>query len=136
MRPGAEPVKYEEDSSTRRSVANAKAMLVDRGVPDTVRLWYHPRLWYRVEAEWKKPHFRHEFEGFSWGYTGEGPHGLQVFLQAIGVPVTITKSISNWTPMFGGAQPVDRKGPHEWSPRNEAGIKVFRKDIDYGKDWI
>ena len=129
-------MKYEEDSSTAKSVANAKAILVDKGVPDVVRLWMDPDKWYLVEAEWEKPPFRHVFEGFSWSYAGTGSAGLVTFLNALGMDIEL-KHVAAWPALFGKDKAwTQAKGPREWSPRSGAAAKVLRKNVDYGKDWI
>lgn len=129
-------MKYEEDGSTLRSVENAKKILVDLGVPDTIRLWHDPEKWYLVEAEWEKPKRKHLFEGFSWSYAGTGSQGLVTFLNAVGMPLEL-KDVARWPALFG-ADKVQRsgKGPLEWSPRSGAATKVLLKNVDYGKDWV
>lgn len=125
-------MKYEEDGSTKRSIENVKKILIERGVPDEIRMWYGTKNWFQVQAIWKKPAYQHLFHGFSWGYTGEGPHGLLFLLKAVGADVTI-ENIGSWP-----AEPDDAaKGedPQDWSPRKPT-YRIFEKTVDYGKDWI
>jgi hypothetical protein len=124
-----------ETGATRDSVANVKEILVQKGVPDQIRLWFDPDRHWQVEAIWKKPRHRHLFEGFSWGYWGEGPAGLLFLLDAVGSKVT-KKDIATWPERFGFPGGIRHgSGPKEWSPRSPA-YKVFEKDLDYGKDWV
>lgn len=124
-----------ETGATRDSVANAKEILVRRGAPDQIRLWYDPARHYQVEAVWNKPRHRHLFEGFSWGYWGEGPAGLLFLFNAVGSAIE-KQDISRWPERFGPyPDAAHGRGPKEWSPRGPA-YKIFEKGRDYGKDWV
>lgn len=124
-----------ETGATRDSVANVKEILVQRGVPDEIRLWFDPDRHYQVEAIWNKPRQRHLFEGFSWGFWGEGPAGLLFLFKAVGSKVT-DKDIMKWPERFGAHGGIRRgDGPKDWSPRGPS-YKIFEKSADYGKDWV
>lgn len=73
-----------EDGVTSISLRNAEILLEWYGQPNLVKLWYDEREWSVVTVEWPND-FKHSFTGFSWGYTGEGPHGLEAFAEAVGL---------------------------------------------------
>lgn len=89
-----------EGGITQISLRNANRLVRALGKPDVVKLQHdqeHDEQY--VVATWNspKPHsFR--FSGFSWGYGGEGPHGLLTFLNDVlgmVIPFTI-EEIAAW----------------------------------------
>src|ERR1700690_3091106 len=81
---------------TTISLANARKLIDQFGLPDTVRLWDEPvDAEFYVTASWSKAEF--VFSGFSWGYDGEGPQGLQHFFTMIGCQPPIDgRQIRKW----------------------------------------
>ena len=79
------PVKelVPERGDTRTSLRNADYLLRTYGKPVSIELICGEDCNYGVLAIWKGT--MHLFTGFSWGYTGEGPSGLDEFLHASGV---------------------------------------------------
>jgi hypothetical protein len=71
-----------ERGDTRTSLRNADYLLRAYGKPVRIEL-INGEDTYGVLAIWKGT--MHLFTGFSWGYTGEGPSGLDEFLHASGV---------------------------------------------------
>lgn len=83
------PVELEEEGGiTQISLNNAWYSLERFGYPTTLELVEEKEEWF-VYATWKNDkntiEVRHKFSGFSWGYGGEGPHGLMIFLEALGL---------------------------------------------------
>lgn len=72
-----------ENGSTRTSLFNADYFLRVFGKPLSIELINGEDCNYGVLVIWKST--MHLFTGFSWGYTGEGPSGLDEFLHASGV---------------------------------------------------
>ena len=69
----------EECGITENSLENARELIDRLGVPNKVTLNYIKDPWdYIVKAEWDT--FTFEFSGFSWGYGGTAPHGLDLFI--------------------------------------------------------
>ena len=89
-----------EEGVTRNSLQNAKELIKRYGTPDVVEI-YQIKDEHLVKATWhargKLPHgTTHEFSGFSWGYGGEGPHGLYTFLQMLGAKLFTQEQIAKW----------------------------------------
>jgi hypothetical protein len=84
-----EPAELPQECGvTSISLENAYWLLTNLSVPTHIVLVEEPNEWY-VDATWIGEKFdektlTHRFSGFSWGYGGEGPHGLKVFLDACG----------------------------------------------------
>lgn len=77
----------EEGGITAVSLNNARKLIAILGKPKRVALRrsedpHFPD--YLVDVKWPSgAHFT--FSGFSWGYGGEGPHGLATFAEMIGL---------------------------------------------------
>lgn len=84
------PTKLEKECGvTEKSLNNALLLLTNLGKPTSVTLVEEPQEWY-VDTHWESLEYGHQdsnhrFSGFSWGYGGEGPHGLMTFLTALGL---------------------------------------------------
>jgi len=83
-----------EGGVTRISLDNAKVLIAGYGLPDSVEL-YQAECECIVEATWSVTPQRpepviHEFSGFSWGYGGEGPHGLFKFLGMLNMRIPLS----------------------------------------------
>lgn len=75
------PSKLEaEGGITNVSLNNALYLLTKFGYPLEIHLVEEPDEWY-VNMVWKNK--VHQFSGFSWGYGGEGPHGLMTLFTAL-----------------------------------------------------
>lgn len=90
----------EEGGVTQFSLRNARILIEQHGLPATVEL-HQPqngpnRGEHLVDAVWSDG-THHTFNGFSWGYGGEGPHGLEKFLAMIHItpPISIGQ-IATW----------------------------------------
>ena len=83
-----------EGGVTAISIANAKRLLDVLGKPERLELTYTDEDWYRVTAVWPLGR-NHTFTGFSWGYNGEGPRGLEIFCRMCGIKVDLPE-ISRW----------------------------------------
>lgn len=84
----------EECGVTDISLSNARSLIAKYGVPDRIRLhgsnivtvtWPHQGL--SDTLVW-------DFNGFSWGYSGQGPHGLVEFLNLCGINISIQEVAS------------------------------------------
>jgi hypothetical protein len=89
-----------EGGITEISLRNARTLLARHGLPDEVELYQAqlpPHIGeHLVEARWQDG-TRHTFSGFSWGYLGEGPRGLETFLGMLGcVPPVSLRQIARW----------------------------------------
>lgn len=74
-----------ECGTTQISLENAMFLMEQYGIPHTVTLingGNETDADYGVLAIWDG--VMHLFTGFSWGYSGEGPRGLDIFLKACG----------------------------------------------------
>jgi len=71
-----------EHGDTRTSLRNADYLLRTYGKPVSIELIRGEDCNYGVLAIWKGT--MHLFTGFAWGYSGEGPSGLDEFLRAAG----------------------------------------------------
>ncbi len=73
---------------TQISLRNAEKLIRNKGLPDRVELRHDPGKEQCVDAQWAsgsgEDTFEHTFTGLSWGYGGEGPHGLVKFLAMLG----------------------------------------------------
>jgi hypothetical protein len=72
-----------ENGSTADSIRNADYLIRTYGYPLRIDLIGGMDCNYGVLAIWKNT--MHLFTGFSWGYSGEGPSGLNEFFRASGV---------------------------------------------------
>lgn len=89
---GGSGMKLEaECGATTVSLTNAVKLLPHNGKPDRIVLRMTDVLRYEVDAEWYVPgdfSMRwHTFTGFSWGFRGTGPLGLQGFLSMADLPL-------------------------------------------------
>ena len=88
-----------EGGVTDISLHNAKELITERGLPDIIQLVNESEdaSGHVVIASWgtvpEKDPFEHRFDGFSWGYGGQGPTGLSTLFKMIGldhrVPINI-----------------------------------------------
>ena len=62
------------------STANSVALLQHIGLPVSITLSFDDVKWYQVVAVFASG-YTHTFNGFSWGYDGEGCRGLLDFLK-------------------------------------------------------
>ena len=83
-----------ETSTTRVSSNNAKVLVAHKGKPESLTFSFSRGDWYNVKATWADG-YTHNFRGFSWGYAGEGPHGLLEFILSLGIYYTI-EQIAAW----------------------------------------
>ncbi len=89
-----------EGGITEISLQNARTLIARHGLPDEVEI-YQAQLppnsgEHLVEARWRDG-TRHTFSGFSWGYRGEGPRGLETFFALLGcVPLVSLRQIARW----------------------------------------
>lgn len=79
-----------EGGVTQISIENAATLIDELGLPDTVQLVNEGEntAEHSVFATWSNPDgtdVTHKFTGFSWGYRGEGPHGLTAFFEQVGL---------------------------------------------------
>ena len=79
-----------EGGVTQISIENAAELIDERGLPDIVQLVNEGQntAEHAVFATWTNPDgtdLTHKFTGFSWGYHGEGPHGLTAFFEQLGL---------------------------------------------------
>ena len=73
----------EECCVTVHSIENAKILVKAYGIPSVITITGDPsEADHVVHCEWGRLFSKvaHDFTGFSWGYGGEGPRGLYVFL--------------------------------------------------------
>lgn len=120
-----------ETGATRDSLANARELIIKYGLPDTVTAITTSVDWY-VQAKWSDG-LLYIFEGFSWGYRGEGPRGMESFFGMIGMDPPIAFSeIEKW-PLPEKVRIIARPGPLEWSPQSWK--NKFIRGLHYGKDW-
>jgi hypothetical protein len=87
-----------EGGVTQISIENALELLDERGLPDSVQLVNEGENTgeHVVFATWTNPDgadFTHKFTGFSWGYRGEGPHGLTAFFEQLGLSERIPDGV-------------------------------------------
>lgn len=79
---------------TEISLKNGRDLTKQLGKPALVVLSKKGMEWYTT-AYWgdscPSPRFKWEFNGFAWGYAGEGPQGLLKYLTELGVKIDITK---------------------------------------------
>ncbi len=89
-----------EGGVTDISLENARLLLEAHGLPEAIELYQHPLYEegaeHLVEARWTDG-TTHVFSGFAWGYTGDGPYGLETFLALLHCQPTISiRSIAGW----------------------------------------
>jgi hypothetical protein len=82
-----------ECGTTQISLSNSRILTKEMGKPALVVLTKDGYEW-NTTAYWgdscKVPRFSFRFNGFSWGYGGEGPNGLLCYLRELGLKVDIT----------------------------------------------
>lgn len=89
-----------EGGITEISLRNARALIARHGLPDEVEM-YQAQLppnagEHLVAARWRDG-TRHTFRGFSWGYLGDGPRGLETFFAVLGCfPPVSLRQIALW----------------------------------------
>lgn len=83
---------------TEISLENARYLVGKYGIPDRIRLHNDPKEGHVVTVTW--PHqglsdsLVWDFTGFSWGYSGEGPHGLVKFFDLCHLNISIQEVAS------------------------------------------
>lgn len=82
-----------EGGVTQISLENAQQIIEEKGPPDLIQLINEGEntAEHMVVATWGE--FSHTFTGFSWGYGGEGPHGLAKFFRMVGLQHRVPTSI-------------------------------------------
>ncbi len=87
----------QEGGVTDYSLHNAHALLKRRGLPVRIELAEIGDDGETVTATWDDAGgpFSHAFTGFSWGYVGTGPCGLEKFFGVLGLPIGM-EQISAW----------------------------------------
>lgn len=94
----------EECGVTAISLENAAALIKEHGTPRRIDLSDDPEDGNSVTAYWRDGmHFK--FTGFSWGYGGTGPHGLEQFFQMCGVLCGM-QTIMSW-PQKGFSKTIE-----------------------------
>lgn len=122
----------EENGSTRQSLKNAALLIVKHGLPEYILLKSVGDRW-GVKAQWGP--LEYWFDGFAWGFGGEGPRGLATLFEMMGAePPITTKEVASW-PMPGGVKRRQKRGwgVKAWSP--PVWQKGFARGREYGKDW-
>ena len=94
----------EECGTTSISLENAKIIIAAYGSPRRVELSDDPEEGNTVVAYWSNG-FHFAFTGFSWGYGGTGPHGLEQFFQMCGI-VCGMSAIITW-PQKGFSKTIE-----------------------------
>ena len=94
------------------SLRNAARLIGERGVPDRIELRVDCDLGTCVTVEWFSSAgvSWHTFTGFSWGYCGEGPRGLRMFLSSVGVKITFQRIATMWRSKPGTVAEINRRG--------------------------
>jgi hypothetical protein len=122
-----------ETGSTRVSLENAALLLVRYGLPAELGV-ENVRDEFVVWAHWPPRVMTYSFQGFSWGYSGEGPRGLESLFKMVGMEPSVSfDQILKWPHPPEGRR---RKAGHtvlDWMPR--AWQKRFLRGRDYGQDW-
>lgn len=78
-----------EAGVTDISLSNARILTKECGKPSLVVLTKNGMEWV-VTSYWGTKKLKFEFNGFAWGYGGEGPNGLATYLKELGLNVDIT----------------------------------------------
>lgn len=94
-----------EGGTTRVSLVNLDILGVF-GIPVEIRVHWSTQEWFKVRVAWEDRNgeeVSHVFTGFSWGYFGEGPRGLEEALKAWGAPEAVVRSVFQTAPMNGSA---------------------------------
>lgn len=78
-----------EAGVTNISLSNARILTNEWGKPSLVVLSKNGMEWV-VTSYWGTKNFKFEFNGFAWGYGGEGPNGLATYLNELGLKTDIT----------------------------------------------
>lgn len=124
----------EEGGVTRWSLHNARALISRHGLPERVALLTDDRGEWVIEAHW--PGLTHRFLGFSWGYSGEGPRGLEEFFGMLGADPAVTmREIGASLVRIRVHKRIEYRfppGPKEWQPGAWTG-RMYHKGVDYGK---
>jgi hypothetical protein len=94
----------EECGVTSISLENAIQLLEAYGTPRRIDLSDDPEDGNIVTVYWPNA-FHFKFTGFSWGYGGTGPHGLDQFFQMCGI-VCGMETIMSW-PQKGFSKTID-----------------------------
>jgi len=89
-----------EDGVTDTSLKNARRLIDKHGAPisitlDVVKTNFGTAQQVIATFKTDRSIYTHVFNGFSWGYRGEGPHGLQKFLKWSNINVQIDW-IASW----------------------------------------
>jgi hypothetical protein len=79
-----------EGGITRTALDNGAILRANHGTPVWVRLTYDVTDWYVVEAGYADG-TKHRFTGLGWGYSGEGPRGLESWCSDNEVPLTMAE---------------------------------------------
>lgn len=79
-----------EAGVTDISLSNARILTKEWGKPSLIVLTKNGMEWV-VTSYWGTKKFKFEFNGFAWGYGGEGPNGLATYLNELGLKADITE---------------------------------------------
>jgi len=82
VRPENKTVLLPEGGVTTISLHNAHVLIHEYGLPERVELFQDPKDGHLVEMWWSDIH-ADRLTGFSWGYGGEGPRGLEQFFKML-----------------------------------------------------
>ena len=94
----------EECGTTAISLENAAQLIAENGSPIRLDLADEPEEGNTVTAYWRNGmHFK--FTGFSWGYGGTGPHGLERLFEMCGI-VCGMSAIITW-PQKGFSKTIE-----------------------------
>ena len=88
-----------EGGVTANSLHNVHVLFAKRGRPTILELRYDVEEWCVVDATFRDGSSYH-FTGFSWGYGGEGPHGLAQFFAFCGLSEVSLDVIARWSQDF------------------------------------
>lgn len=84
---------------TRISLLNAEELIAKHGQPNMIQLKYTADDWAETTVTFSDG-ATHTFNGFGWGYGGEGPHGLAKFFAMAGFAETM-RDIMSWSASVG-----------------------------------
>ena len=90
-----------EGGITQIALDNGAILRENHGTPVWVRLTYDVKDWYVVEAGYSDG-TKHRFTGLGWGYSGEGPRGLESWCSDNEVPLTMAE-----IEVFDNSSPIE-----------------------------
>ena len=78
-------IKRKGSWGTKECLEDAKFLVAKLGAPESISILSSGNADWYTTCTWFGHSVQHVFRGFSWGYGGEGPHGLQEFLRMCGI---------------------------------------------------